>query len=229
MQPYFLPYIGYFQLINAVDKFVVYDDVNYIKKGWINRNFINIGNEKHLVTVPLSNSSQNQKINGVKLSEEEYLNWLTKLKKTIFHAYRKAEFFMEVSELIYDVLNNPPEYISELNFILIKRICKNIGIETNFVQTATIYRNQGKKGQDRIVDICKKEDADTYINPIGGRDLYSKEVFANHGIELFFIKFTEIRYKQLGNGFVDNLSILDVMMHNSVEVVKRLINRYELV
>ena len=229
MQPYFLPYIGYFQLINAVDKFVIYDDVNFIKKGWINRNFINVGKKKHMMTIPLSSSSQNKKINEIFISEEEYFIWLKKLKKTILQAYKKAEFFDRVTKLIYEVLDYPPKYISELNYAIIKVICNELEIQSQLVSSSKIYDNSAKKGQDRIVDICKKENADTYINLFGGRDLYSKQAFANQGVKLFFIKSKEIRYKQLGNGFVDNLSILDVMMFNSKNEINEFLNRYELI
>lgn len=231
MQPYLFPYIGYFQLIKAVDKFVIYDDVNFIKQGWINRNNILVQGKACLFTVPLKNQSSFSKINEVFVNKVFYDSWRKKILKTIEQSYKKAPFFKEVYHLIDCILDFDSEDvdISTLARNSLLDIAKYLKIDTEFVFSSTIYKNEDLSGKYRVIDICKKENAVHYINPIGGQVLYEKSFFRNKGLELSFIKTLPVDYVQFDNNFVPWLSIVDVLMFNSIEEVNNLLDRFELV
>jgi len=227
MQPYFLPYIGYFQLINAVDKFVIYDDVNYINKGWINRNNLLINGQSSLFTVPLNNASQNRKINEIALAEDK--TWAAKLLKKIAFTYAKAPLSEVVFSLIEPVILLDFEHISALNIAVLKKICAYLHIQTEFIDSSSVYGNVALKGQDRILDICKLEKATHYYNPIGGVELYDQALFAQNGLKLSFIQSKRIEYPQFNHPFVPWLSIVDVLMFNPKEEVRNMLDQYTLV
>ena len=210
MQPYFFPYIGYFQLIAAVDKFVVYDDVNYIKRGWINRNNILINGVATLIQVPLSGASQNKLINEVEILNEA--KWKIKLLRTIELNYKKAPLFRAVYDLIQTEINNGHTHIAGLNAESTKAVCKYLGINTQIISSSSHYQNKHLSGQDRILDICKIENAGRYINPIGGMELYDRALFKENNIELNFLQSSAISYSQFNNLFAPYLSIIDVLM-----------------
>lgn len=225
MQPYFFPYIGYFQLVNAVDKFVFYDDVKYINKGWINRNRILVNNDAHYLTIPLETASQNKLI-----SEIFFIKNLDKQKKTIYYAYRKAPFFKDAWPVIERVLSLKDIGISKLAAFSVTEICKYIGIETVFEFSSNKYADTiNLRKAERLIKICKINNADEYINPIGGEEIYSKEYFSDHGIDIFFLNSLPVYYKQLSSVFISNLSIIDVLMFNSKEQVRTLFKLYELI
>jgi hypothetical protein len=227
MQPYFFPYIGYFQLINTVDKFVIYDDVNFIKKGWINRNFIFLSGEAHRFTIPLIQASHNRLISEIKVCDET--NWRGKFLKKIELAYKKTPYFDEVFELVKSVVLLSEDYVSKLALKSLKKCSNYLGIETDFVDSSTIYNNKQLKGSQRLMDICLKEKAGEYINPPGGIELYSKRSFEESGIKLLFLRPKEIRYMQFGDDFIPNLSIIDVLMFNGKKELQKLLNDYEVV
>lgn len=227
MQPYFMPYIGYFQLIKAVDKFVVYDDVNYINKGWINRNQILINNKPSIITVPLKEASQNKKINEIFVSSDE--KWKNKMLRTIELSYKKAPFFNEVFLLFQNILTSNYQTISQLNVQSIKLICNYLSLNTTLDLSSNLYNNQILSGQQRILDICIKEKANQYINPIGGFDLYDKTYFEKSGVNINFIKSNPVIYNQYTNEFVPWLSILDVLMFNGKVKTKEILNNFSLI
>ena len=228
MQPYLFPYLGYFQLINAVDKFVISDDVNYIKKGWINRNYILINNNANMFTVPLKKASSNKLIKNIELATSE--KWKKKFLKTIQFAYEQAPYFEKVYSIIHEVINTPADLIIKWHLKSIYLIKKYLDIETEIIESEAKYQNREMNSQDIIIDICKKEKSSDYINAIGGRKLYDKEYFKNHKINLYFIKTNEdIKYKQFNNKFVPNLSMIDVMMFNSPKKINEMLDNYELI
>ncbi|MCF2517943.1 WbqC family protein [Dyadobacter sp. CY351] len=227
MQPYIFPYIGYFQLINAVDKFIIYDDVNFINKGWINRNNVLVSSKPHLFTIPLKDASQNKLINEVELSRSE--PWQKKFLKTIQQSYQKAPNYQKVFVLIEEIVNLDVQTIYELTFQALKRTCAYMEITTEIVPSSTIYQNTHLKGQDRILDICKQENASHYINPIGGMELYDKAKFEKEGIKLDFIKSVSSPYPQFKNAFVPWLSIIDILMFNDPADIKEHLKAYELI
>lgn len=227
MQPYFLPYIGYFQLLNAVDTFVLYDDVNFINRGWVNRNTLLLGGKPHLFTLPLLNASQNRLIHEVEVSED--IAWRKKTLKTIQQAYQKAPQFQVVFPLVEKMMYLKTSDIGDLIYQSLVILKGYLGIETELVRTSRKYANAELKGQERILDICKKEGATRYINPIGGQELYQKELFQAQGIQLNFIKSNLHPYPQFKNAFVPWLSILDIMMFNDLGSIQELLLDFELV
>jgi hypothetical protein len=224
MQPYFFPYIGYFQLINAVDIFVIYDDVNFIKQGWISRNRILMNCAEHLMTLQLSGASSNKHINKIKIGNNQ-----DKLLKTIFHAYHRAPFFDRVYPLIVSVLTNQEQNLSLFLAQLLQSICFYLNIKTKLILSSSFEKDNRLKGYEKGIEICKRFHADTYINAIGGKSLYSKDEFLAHGIDLLFIRTNEIVYKQLNCEFVPSLSIIDVMMFNPIGKIQEMLSEYELV
>ena len=231
MQPYFFPYIGYFQLINAVDKFILYDDVTFIKQGWINRNYILANKQKQLISLPLSKSSSNKLISETFINKREIKRWYKKFLLSIEQQYKKSPNYKEVFGLIISIFEyiNQTETISAFNKLSIERINEYLEIRTEIENSSGKYNNENLSGQDRIIDICKKENATIYINAIGGTELYDKEKFKNSNINLYFLKPKYISYKQQNNEFIPWLSIIDVMMFNSLDKIQEILTKYELI
>jgi hypothetical protein len=227
MQPYFFPYIGYWQLINAVDKYVIYDDVNFIKRGWINRNNILMNGEAKLINIQMHKASQNKLINEVEVSGNDIFN--NKLLKTIEHCYKKAPFYEDVFPVIESVINQEEKNLAKFLEFSIGQVCEYLSINTNILISSDIEKNNELRAQEKVIEICKILGADVYINAIGGQDLYSSEDFSSHGIKLKFLKTGEIRYPQFDNEFVPNLSIIDLMMFNSKNAITDMLNNFVLV
>jgi hypothetical protein len=227
MQPYFFPYIGYFQLINAVDKFIIYDDVNYIKQGWINRNIILLNKNKHVFLAPVKSASSYRKISETKVDYK--FDWAKKTLLTFEQAYKKAPYYHRVIPIIESVLLSKKETISELAFDSLSKVSSYLCLNTEFIKTSIIYNNQELNGKDRVIDICLIENAQQYINPFGGQDLYRKEDFNEKGLNLNFIKPNSINYKQYNDEFIPWLSIIDVLMFNTPETIQKMLNNYELI
>lgn len=227
MQPYFFPYIGYFQLLNAVDKFIIYDDVNYINRGWINRNRISLNGQSHTFTIPISKASQNKRIIDLNLSDD--LKWKNKLLLTFKHAYRKAPFFDLTFPKVERIINYNDDNLSSFIHNSIVELKVILGISTEIISSSTKYENENLSGQERIIDICLKENADHYLNPIGGMELYSNTSFEKNNIKLGFLQTDELTYDQGDFTFTPHLSVIDIMMYQPPEVIKELMNRYKII
>lgn len=227
MQPYFFPYIAYWQLIAAVDVFVIYDDINYIKNGWINRNNILLNGQKHLITIPLSDASPFKPINETKITSN--IKDKEKILKTIKYAYSKSTYYKEVFSIIEQTIMHESQNISEATTYSIKKICQYLDIKTDIRLSSSISKNNELKGYEKVIQIVKLFDGTNYINAIGGLSLYSKNDFAKEGILLNFIKTLSFEYQQFDNEFVPNLSIIDIMMFNGKEEIKRMLGNYELI
>lgn len=224
MQPYFVPYIGYFQLINAVDMFVIFDDVNYMNRGWVNRNRILLNGQPHYVTLCLSAASQCKKINDLVLKFDS-----RKMLKTIYHSYCKAKYFSSVQPLVERILTYEEENLAKYITNSIREVAEYLGIKGKLINASVEHIRQDLKGRDRIITMCKHYGAAQYYNAIGGMSLYNKEEFKAEGIDLKFLKTKDFSYKQFGNDFVPSLSIIDVLMFNSRDEVINLLDQYELV
>lgn len=223
MQPYFFPYIGYFQLIAAVDKFVIYDDVNYIKRGWINRNRILLNGAPHTFTIPVLKASQNVPISEIQINPEA--KWRKKLLVSIEHAYKNAPYFSDVFPLLEKSILNDCSGVGKYALGSIREVVNYLGLDTQIEETSSIYGNQHLKGSSRILDICLKEETSTYINPPGGAELYDHSTFKNAGVELKFIHTEKVEYAQFNDEFSENLSMIDVLMFNSVDEVLELLKK----
>lgn len=223
MQPYFLPYIGYFQLINAVDKYVIYDDVQYIKGGWINRNFILLNGERFLINLLLSGASSNKTINEIEVQSNQ-----VKLKKTIESAYKKAPMFDKVFPVLTNIMEYEKKELGQFLGNSIKELCNYMSINTELIYSSKIEKDNTLKAQDKVMQICNILKADKYLNAIGGQALYNKDDFKKQNIELHFLNSSSKPYTQFNNEFVPYLSIVDVLMFNSVEKVKDILNDYNI-
>jgi hypothetical protein len=224
MQPYFLPYIGYFQLVNVVNKFIFYDDVNYIKSGWINRNRILLNGKAHYITIHLKGASSNKHVNEIEIIDNR-----SKLEKTIISAYNKSPFFREAWPLVDNIINFETDKISELAIYSVVQTCKYLKIDAKFEISSKNYRQTSNlKSEKRLIAICNINKSSEYINPIGGIELYEKKIFMKEGINLSFLKTGSITYSQFSNTFIENLSILDIIMFNDKEMINTMLNCFEL-
>ena len=219
MQPYFLPYIGYWQLINAVDEFVILDDVQYITRGWINRNKISNNGNDQWFTIPLEGANRNKKINELKICSPSI--WLPKLKRTIEYNFKRSPNFDEGYQLLNTISNCKTNDLKNFLVRSIKLICEFLGIKNNIVLSSEISPKDKLKGQTRIIHICKKLNASIYYNPLGGIELYKGEDFTNEGIELNFIKTNS------KSSFLN--SILESIMIYSKNEIRDELNNFNLI
>jgi hypothetical protein len=224
MQPYLLPYIGYWQLIKAVDKFVIFDDVNYINKGYVNRNNILVKGEPYQFTLELLGASQNKLINEIQIGNNS-----NKILKTIENNYKKSPYFKNTFPLLEDIFYHPEKNLAKFIGYSLKRISNYLKINTKFIYSSEIEKNNNLKNQEKIIDICKKLNAKKYINLIGGRELYEEEEFISKNIELYFIDTKLTKYHQFKYKFQPFLSVIDIMMfNNNIEIIRKLDN-YQLI
>lgn len=228
MQPYFFPYLGYFQLINAVDKFIVYDNIEFSKKGWINRNRILVNGKDDYFTIPLKKDSDFLNINE-RFVAESYFNDREKLLNKIKELYKKAPQYAKVSPLINDIFSLNENNLFTFILNSLKSICSFLEIKTDIISSSSLTINHLLKSQDKVIAICKNVEACEYINPIGGIELYSKKHFVENNIQLNFIKSKKIEYQQFGSEFIPWLSIIDVMMFNSRDEIVQMLDKFELI
>lgn len=226
MQPYLFPYLGYFQLIAATDIFVLGDDLQYIKSGWVNRNNILFNNEAKLLTFPMKKDRFELAINQRQLSDN-FADEAQRLINLIASSYAKAPCFRQAMPVIESLIRCPERNLALYIEHSIRQLCAYLHI------TTPVYRASDLKiialdKQDRVVQTARELGASLYINPIGGAALYEHAYFARHGLGLKFFKMDEVGYRQYRTPFVGNLSIIDVMMFNTVDEIRALLPRYSL-
>jgi hypothetical protein len=226
MQPYLFPYLGYFQLIKASDIFINYNDVNFIKGGWINRNRLNYNGTDKYFTLPILQSSPNKIISELfyDLTESN----TNKIIHQIQSYYSKRPFFKQVFPLIENVLSCKDSRIDIFNHNSIQLICNALRIKTLLKVSSDYNFDKSLKGEDRIIFISKALSAKTYINLSGGVELYNKDNFSKHNLMLKFIKMDDVKYTQGNDTFLNHLSIIDVMMNLGIEETIKLLNSYTL-
>lgn len=227
MQPYFFPYLGYWQLIQSVDQFVILDDVNYIKRGYINKNSILLNGKPHRFSISIEKPSQNRLISETNLSfpaEER-----EKLLKTFEMAYHKADHFHDAFPVIEQAVLFPEHRLVPFLQNALSVTMDYLGMDTRLLLASKEEKDESKKAQDKIIDLAKRLGTDTYINAIGGMELYDKETFRKNGIDLYFIQMNPHEYRQFGHPFVPNLSMIDIMMFNSKDEIRTLLNDYTLI
>lgn len=218
-QPYFLPYIGFWQLVNAADLFLIGDNYNFIKRGWIQRNRILVNGQPHFLGLEVKHITSFRKIN-----ETEFVDFDVAQKlNTVYRAYRKAPQFDAGYDLMKMILGNPERNVAEFLFHSIKTVSQYLEINTKFIRSSEIPGNDSYKREYRIYDFCQRLGGDTYINAVGGQDLYHFDDFEKHGVTLKFIRPNIRPYKQFHNEFVPGLSILDVIMFNSLNTIKNML------
>ncbi|CAN1567120.1 PIN_SSO1118-like domain containing protein [Spirosomataceae bacterium] len=228
MQPYFLPYIGYFQLINAVDEFIVYDNIQFSKKGWFHRNRFLLNGTDEYFTLPLKKDSDYLNVDQRFLSGQ----WPSEREKTLRkfkENYRKAPFFESVFPLIEEIFNFQGDNLFAFILNSLKRTCNRLDIRTSFVISSGLDIDHALKGQSKVIALCKSTRATHYVNPIGGLELYNRLEFENGGLDLSFIKSRPIEYPQFNNNFVPWLSVLDLLMFNSVDQIKLWLGEFDVI
>jgi hypothetical protein len=227
MQPYFFPYLGYWQLIQAVDKFVVLDDVNYINRGWINRNRISVHGEPFWMTLPLVGASQNRMISDIDILPDD--GWKSRLLKKVEDSYQGEASFPATMQVLREVVQCAQGNLSVFLAASIQRICDLLGLAAEIIPTSRIFPKEALKGQHRILDICTKLGADEYLNPPGGRDLYDSKFFSGRGIKLIFLDAPQscLGLKS-GSQSGDTLSLLDTLMMNPLEDVSSAVSKFQI-
>ena len=223
MQPYLFPYIGYFQLIYASDLFIIYDDVSYIKQGYINRNNILTPNGPVRFTVPVPGGSSNKLISELSYSED-----VTKVLKTIQQSYSKSPYFDKVYPLLESILLYKNRDIAEICLKSYRDVLEYLGLQRKFFKSSELDYDRSLSAKERLISFSHKFGADCYINTPGGRELYNKLDFAKEAVDLKFIDSLPIQYDQGVEDFVPNLSIIDVLMNCSPERIISILKQYEL-
>ena len=227
MQPYFFPYIGYFQLIGAVDLFVIYDNIKYTKKGWINRNRMLQGGKDAMFSLPLKAGSDALDVRERELAADFDR---TKLLNQLRGAYARAPRFAAVFPMLERALRHDDANLFGYLHHALQICCQHLGLQTPFRVSSTIDIDHGLKNQDKVIALCKALGATSYLNAIGGQELYDREVFRRHGLDLHFIRPRPFEYAQFGAAFVPWLSIIDVLMFNPAELVReRVAHHHEMV
>ena len=227
MQPYFLPYIGYYQLIAAADIFVVYDNIKYTKKGWINRNRMLLNGADATFSLPLKKDSDYLDIVQREISPDFDRG---KLLNQFRGAYGRAPLFSQAFPSLERAVRSEDDNLFRYIHNSIVESCGYLGVGTEIRASSEIAADHDLKGQERVIAICKALGATTYVNAIGGLDLYAPADFNAEGIELKFIKSKPFEYAQFGNAFVPWLSIVDVMMFNSKDDISgALLGNFELI
>ena len=215
MQPYFFPYIGYWQLLNYVDKFVVFDDVNFKKRSWMTRNRIILdGNEKY-INLQIQNASQNKLICETAVLFE--LKERKKLLNTLNLAYRESPYRAEVMEILTPLILNDEENLADFLYLLIDGVKNYLGIKTELCRSSEIRGKEHGASEQGIIELCEQLGATEYINPIGGTELYCKDNFDGKGIALSFLRTNFDKMRQDGLPYVSDYSIIDLMMNLSKE------------
>ena len=228
MQPYFLPYVGYFHLINAVDEFVIYDNIQYTKKGWINRNRILVNGNDRIITLPIKKDSDYLDVKDRFLADawgkEKF-----KILNLIKSSYNKAPYFNKVLPVISSILEIPNTNLFEFILDSLHLLNSYLRIETKITISSNINIDHSLRSKDKVIAICKKLNANIYVNAIGGVDLYDVKDFKKEGLDLKFCKSPPLNYKQFNNEFVPWLSVLDVLMFNKRQDITDYLNKYTLI
>lgn len=231
MQPYLFPYIGYFQLINYCDKWIVFDNVQYIERGWMNRNRIIHPTKPEIIyfTIPLEKHSRNILIKDVKIDEGS--NYKEKILSQLTASYKKrAPYFNKVYKLVDDVLSYNTEYLSELSVYSLKKTCEYLEIKFNYeiFSDMNLDIDSVNDSGEWALNISKKMKASKYVNPIGGIELFDNKKFIDANIELGFLKPIFKEYNQKKSMFFPGLSIIDIMMFNSVDKIKDMLKSFDI-
>ena len=234
MQPYLFPYLGYFQLAAAVDEFWLLDTVQFIRRGWMNRNNLLVNNQKLLFTIPVNSGSRDQLIIDKTYNRDDALKALDKLSKTILVAYKDAPYRDATLNLVrkfslhLERTDQPVDFTTATEIAL--RACFDvIGLSTPIRRVSSLGLEDTHTGQARIISVCKAIGAMEYVNMIGGHDLYKRETFAAHGIDLWFLQPVLPQYDQRTPEFESGLSILDVIAHVPPDKIRNMLSLAEVV
>jgi len=224
LQPYLFPYLGTFQLARQVERFVCFDDVAFIKKGYIHRNAVLLDGAAHPFTVPVRNISQNRQI-----VEHDYVGEWQPLLALLQRAYAKAPFFEPVFALVQRVLAEPDLNVARKNALSMAAVFDYLGLPFDHGFSSAHALPPELRASARVRAVCLAEGASMYINPAGGRALYDAADFERDGMALRFCEMRPLLYPQRSESFVPNLSIIDALMHCAPADVIELLDACDLV
>ena len=227
MQPYLFPYLGYFQLIAAADVFVLGDDLQYVRSGWVNRNRILQSDQARLVTFPLKKDRFQLQINQRQLCDY-FSEEAERLIHLIAEAYAEAPYFAQVMPLIERLIRFPQQNVALYAEHAIREICTFLQIETPIMRSSDLILGHPADKQERVTRIAHTFEADTFMTPQGGSVIYDRDRFARNGLKVRFFRMDAVDYPQFGAPFVANLSIIDVLMFNCVEQVQQRLTQFQL-
>ena len=225
MQPYFFPYVGYFDLINNVDKWIVYDTVQYIQHGWINRNRILHPNSGwQYITVPLNKKSfadsYRTAIKDIEISDNT--DWISKIIRQLDHYRKKSPYYHETIDLIEECLNSESQFISTLDVMTLDKVCGrlNIRFDHEYFSEMDIELDPQLPAQQKVIRICQELGVTEYVNLSGGKELYDGEEFDRNDIKLVFRSIPDFEYACKGYEYIPKLSIIDLLMWNEPKKIK---------
>lgn len=221
MQPYFFPYLGYFQLIAHVDQFVLYDDIEFSKQTWITRNRILSGSEWRYINLAIKRDSDFLDICQRELSPEFDRQ---KLLRVIHHTYGKAPFFEEMRDVVTPIIENREQNLFRYLRDSIVYLSRCLGANTTFIDSSQIGIDRAMRGQERVISTCLQLNATRYTNPIGGMKMYDRNVFRQSHVELNFLEASLLPYNQGSVQFVPGLSIIDILAWTGISETKRMIS-----
>ena len=229
MQPYFFPYIGYFQLIKSVDEFVIFDNAQYVRRGWMNRNrILNEHKESIFITVPVCKAQRETKIKDILINND--VNWKEKILNQCLY-YQNAPNYSVVRQMLEESFAESETNLSEFNTRLIKMICSYLGIETKIMlfSEAFPHIDNAEEADEWGMHLSMESNATTYINRIGGKDFYDQQKYIDQGIDIKFIQSILTPYNQFDKSFVPGLSIIDILMFNDLSSISKMLDQYELI
>lgn len=227
MQPYFFPYIGYFQLIGAVDLFVVYDNIKYTKKGWINRNRMLQNGQDLMFSLPLRHDADHLDVRDRVLAPDFKRD---KLLNQLRGAYARAPQFAATFPVVERAVRCADQNLFGYLHHALRCACDHLGLTTPIVVSSTVDVDHDLRGQDKVIALARAVGATAYVNPIGGTDLYDRDAFRQQGLELRFLRARPFEYAQFGAPFVPWLSLIDVLMFNPLDVVRTTVaSHYDLI
>lgn len=222
-----MPYLGYWQLLGAVDVFVIYDDIQFTKNGWIQRNRFLKGDTDSLFTLPIKKDSDYLDIKDRYLAEK-FEEQASKITRQLSASYKKAPNYGDVMPMIEQCLQHEDRNLFRYIHNSIRTVAEYLGIDTPIVVSSSTSYDKSLRGQEKVLNLCAVMNATSYLNPIGGVKLYDKELFASSGIDLSFLEMRKIEYPQFNKFFISALSIIDVMMFNDVKAISKMLREYDI-
>lgn len=231
MQPYFFPYLGYFSLIKATDKWIVFDTAQYVNRSWINRNRIIDPNSDgwKFFTCPVKKHPLKTAINAVNIQNEQ--DWINKILAQLGFYKKFAPYYDQVIDFLKIVFSSEQSKLIDLNIRTLRATCEYIGINFNYELLSQMNLNfePVKEADEWGLNICKALDVTEFINPEGGQSFVDRKKYERNNISIKFLEFGHPTYEQKKDGFIPGLSILDSMMFNTPEEINQMLNVYKLV
>lgn len=225
MQPTFNPWLGYFDLIDYVDEFVFLDTVQLARRSWQVRNRLKINNKEYMFSLPIKKEKSRDEtiLKDTRISFENY-DFISKINTLLLKNYKKTKYFNELQDNIYNILSYKTEYLCEYNINFIKEISKLLDINTSFSKASSLEDLEGNKG-DLILNICLNKSCKQYISALGSKEYLNKylEKFKKNNIDIFYQDYKHPPYNQIGENFISQLGILDLLFNEGLEASKQII------